>query len=167
LCIDLLQRLGKGGIGSIVALENTDLKQAYDRLSGEYENSQDAAEEVSDRIDSVESVAEDLFEEWEAEIEQFNNAEFKRSSASQLRDTRSRYSGMLTSMRRSEQSMQPVLQTFRDNVLFLKHNLNAQAIGSLKGEFASLEQEIEVLIREMNRSIAESNKFIDELQATG
>jgi len=62
--------------------------------------------------------------------------------------------------------MQPVLQTFRDNVLFLKHNLNAQAIGSLKGEFASLEQEIEVLIREMNRSIAESNKFIDELQAT-
>ena len=112
-------------------------------------------------------MAEDLFEEWEAEIEQFNNAEFKRSSASQLRDTRSRYSGMLTSMRRSEQSMQPVLQTFRDNVLFLKHNLNAQAIGSLKGEFASLEQEIEVLIREMNRSIAESNKFIDELQATG
>ena len=60
-----------------------------------------------------------------------------------------------------------MLQTFRDNVLFLKHNLNAQAIGSLKGEFASLEQEIEVLIREMNRSIAESNKFIDELQATG
>jgi len=152
--------------GSIVALENTDLKQAYDRLSGEYENSQDAAEEVSDRINSVESVAEDLFEEWEAEIEQFNNAEFKRSSANQLRDTRSRYSGMLSSMRRSEQSMQPVLQTFRDNVLFLKHNLNAQAIGSLKGEFASLEQEIEVLIREMNQSIAESNKFIDELQAT-
>jgi len=151
--------------GSIVALENTDLKQAYDRLNGEYENSQDAAAEVSDRINSVESVAEDLFEEWAEEIEQFTNPDFKRSSSSQLRDTRSRYSGMLASMRRSEQSMAPVLETFRDNVLFLKHNLNAQAIGSLRGEFASLEQDIAVLIREMNRSIAESNKFIDELQA--
>ena len=151
--------------GSIVALENTDLKQAYDRLSNEYENSQDAAEEVTDRINSVESVAEDLFEEWEKEIEQYTNADYKRTSASQLRDTRTRYNGMLSTMRRSEQSMQPVLQTFRDNVLFLKHNLNAQAIGSLKGEFASLEEDIAVLIREMNKSIAESDKFIDELRA--
>lgn len=71
---------------------------------------------------------------------------------------------MLSTMRRSEESMQPVLRTFRDNVLFLKHNLNAQAIGSLKGEFATLEDDIAVLIREMNKSISESNKFIEELR---
>ncbi len=150
--------------GSIVALQNTDLKQAYDKLSAEYEDSQAAAEEVTDRIDAVENVAKALFKEWETEIEQYTNAEFKRSSTSQLRDTRTRYNGMLSTMRQSEQSMQPVLRTFRDNVLFLKHNLNAQAIGSLRGEFASLEDDIAVLIREMNRSIAESNKFIEELR---
>ncbi len=150
--------------GSIVSLQNTDLKQAYDKLSAEYEGSQDAAEAVTDRINSVESVAEALFKEWEAEIAQFTNPDFKRTSASQLRETRSRYSGMLSTMRQSEQSMQPVLRTFRDNVLFLKHNLNAQAIGSLRGEFASLEDDIALLIREMNRSIAESNQFIEELR---
>jgi len=150
--------------GSIVALQNTDLKQAYDRLSSEYEDSQDAAQAVTDRINSVESVATALFREWEGEIDQYSNADFKRSSTTQLRDTRNRYSGMLTTMRQSEESMQPVLQTFRDNVLFLKHNLNAQAIGSLKGEFASLENDIAVLIREMNKSIAESNQFIEELR---
>ena len=150
--------------GSIVALQNTDLKQAYDRLSSEYEDSQDAAQAVTDRINSVESVATALFREWEGEIDQYSNADFKRSSTTQLRDTRSRYSGMLTTMRQSEESMQPVLQTFCDNVLFLKHNLNAQAIGSLKGEFASLENDIAVLIREMNKSIAESNQFIEELR---
>jgi len=151
--------------GSIVALQNTDLKQAYDRLSAEYEDSQAAAEQVANRIDSVESVAAKLFKEWETEIDQYTNADFKRSSTAQLRDTKTRYGGMLSTMRRSEQSMQPVLQTFRDNVLFLKHNLNAQAIGSLKGEFASLENDIAVLIREMNRSIAESNEFIEGLRS--
>ncbi len=150
--------------GSIVALQDTDLKRAYDQLSSEYEDSQAAAQSVTDRINSVESVASALFKEWEGEIDQYSNPEFKRSSTAQLRDTRQRYSGMLSTMRRSEESMQPVLRTFRDNVLFLKHNLNAQAIGSLKGEFASLENDIAVLIREMNKSISESNQFIEELR---
>lgn len=152
--------------GSIVTLQDTDLKQAYDKLSAEYEDSQDAAQAVTDRINSVESVANALFKEWEVEIDQYTNPDFKRTSTTQLRDTRSRYNGMMTTMRRSEQSMQPVLRTFRDNVLFLKHNLNAQAIGSLRGEFASLEDDIEVLIREMNRSISESNEFIEGLRST-
>ena len=150
--------------GSVVALQNTDLKQAYDKLSAEYEDSEDAASVVTDRINSIESVANELFKEWEAEIDQYTNADFKRTSTAQLRDTRTRYADMMATMRRSEQSMQPVLSTFRDNVLFLKHNLNAQAIGSLRGEFASLEKDISVLINEMNRSIAESNEFIEGLQ---
>lgn len=153
--------------GSIVTLQNTDLAKAYKKLSAEYEDSQEAAQLVTDRIDSVAAVATALFKEWQNEIEQFSNAEYKRSSTAQLRETRSRYDGMLASMRKSEASMQPVLDTFRDNVLFLKHNLNAQAIGSLKGEFASLQDDIAVLIREMNRSIAESDKFISNLRSSG
>jgi len=146
--------------GSVVGIENTDLKKAYDKLNGEFEDSTDAAEEVSDRIDKVEAVAKALFKEWEKEIEQYTKPEFKRTSTRQLKETRVKYNEMLASMHRSEESMKPVLNTFRDNVLFLKHNLNAQAIGSLKGEFASLKSDIAVLIEEMNRSIAESDRFI-------
>ncbi len=152
--------------GSVVELQNTDLKQAYDRLNAEYEDSASAAQEVTDRINSVEAVATALFREWGDEIDQYTNADFKSSSTRQLQDTRTRYDGMLVTMRKSEASMQPVLNTFRDNVLFLKHNLNAQAIGSLKGEFASLKDDISVLIRDMNRSIAESDRFIAELQSS-
>lgn len=150
--------------GSVVTLQETDVKRAYDKLNAAYEDSQDAAEAVTGRINSVESVADVLFKEWESEIEQFSNASYKQTSTAQLRATRSRYNDMLSSMRQSEQSMQPVLNTFRDNVLILKHKLNAQAIGLLKGEFASLEDDIAALIREMNRSISESNQFIEELR---
>jgi Skp family chaperone for outer membrane proteins len=149
--------------GSIVEIQETDLKKAYDKLNSEYEDSTDAAEEVSDRIDKVEAVAIALFKEWEQEIGQYTNQNFKRTSTQQLKSTRSKYDEMLASMRRAEKSMAPVLSTFRDNVLFLKHNLNAQAIGSLKGEFESLKGDISALIDEMNRSIAESDRFIAEL----
>lgn len=152
--------------GSVVQLKNTDLKKAYDKLNGEYEDSVEAAEEVSDRISSVEKVADDLFKEWKAEIGQYQNAEYRRTSQSQLNATKARYRDMLATMKKAEASMQPVLNTFRDNVLFLKHNLNAQAIGSLRSEFSSLSSDINRLIDSMNRSIASSNNFIANMKTT-
>ena len=73
----------------------------------------------------------------------------------------------MSTMRRAEASMDPVLKSFRNNVLYLKHNLNAQAIGALRSEFAGLESDIATLIADMNRSIADSDQFIRELDAGG
>lgn len=149
---------------SVVQLKETDLKRSYDKLNAEYEASKDAAENVSSRIDKVEAVAGALFEEWEAELALYKNAEFRRSSKVKLEKTRVRYKEMLSSMHRAEKSMEPVLQIFQDNVLYLKHNLNAQAIGSLKGEFASLKREIGRLVSQMNQAIDTSNKFIADIK---
>jgi len=149
--------------GAVVKVENTNLKKAYEKLNAEYEASQEAAENVSERIDKVASVAEDLFTEWEAELQLYKNQDLRRTSAEKLKKTRRHYQTMLASMRRAEKSMTPVLDTFQDNVLFLKHNLNAQAIGSLRSEFSNLKVEIERLIQSMNEAIDTSNKFIAEL----
>jgi hypothetical protein len=67
-------------------------------------------------------------------------------------------------MRRAEQSMDPVLKLFNDQVLFLRHNLNARAIGALENELGSIEQATAELIREMERSIAQANRFIDSMK---
>lgn len=146
--------------GSVVELKNTDLKQAYDRLEEEYTDCEKAAQKVSDRIDRVENVSEALFDEWKDELELYENKDLRRASKKQFQATRSRYRKMLDSMHTAEKSMEPVLKTFRDNVLFLKHNLNAQAIGSLQSEFSSLEKDIDGLIRKMNAAIEQSNTFI-------
>ena len=149
---------------SVVKLKDTDLKRAYDKLNGEYEKSKAAAEKVSDRIDNVESVAEALFEEWEDELGQYQSKELRRSSKEQLKRTENRYKEMLASMHQAEASMDPVLRILNDNVLFLKHNLNAQAIGSLQAEFANLKGEIDVLIAKMNSAIESSNQFIADIK---
>ena len=144
-------------------LEETDLKKAYDALNAEYEKSEKAADAVSSRISSVESVAEDLFDEWEDELDQYQSKALRDSSKKQLKQTKVKYEEMLASMKRAEASMPPVLRIFRDNVLFLKHNLNAQAIGSLESEFTNLKGEIDSLILKMNEAIASSNQFINEM----
>jgi len=48
----------------------------------------------------------------------------------------------------------------RDQVLFLKHNLNAKAIASLQEEFGSIKADIAVLISDMEASISEADEFI-------
>ena len=147
-----------------VNFDGGDLEKTYDRLNAEYESSVSEAEDVSERIDAVESVAEDLFREWEQELDQYSRADLRRSSASLLNDTRKRYGQMMTSMRRAERSMAPVLEAFHDQVLVLKHNLNARAIGSLRNELDGIERDTAKLIKQMQAAIAEANTFIDAME---
>nr|WP_150299896.1 DUF2959 domain-containing protein [Pseudomonas profundi] len=149
---------------SIVQIKDQDLAARYDRLNDEYEDSKAAAQSVTDRIDAVEDVSEALFDEWEEEIELYSNANLKRQSAAKLSQTRRQYQGLIRAMRSAEARMAPVLQAFQDQVLFLKHNLNARAIDSLQGELGTIETDVAQLIREMEKSIAESEAFISSLQ---
>jgi transketolase len=151
---------------SVIRLEESDLKRAYDSLNHEFESSENAAQEVTDRIAKVESVAKALFEEWQKELALYENKKLKAASKKQLTQTKTRYQDMLKSMRQAERRMQPVLNNFRDNVLYLKHNLNAQAIGSLRGEFGNLKADINNLIERMNQSIKRSNDFIRNMQSS-
>lgn len=148
-----------------VNFDGGDLEKTYDRLNSEYERSLAEAGDVSDRIDAVENVAEDLFSEWEQELEQYSRADMRRTSAGLLKDTRSRYGRLMTSMRRAESSMEPVLEAFHDQVLFLKHNLNARAIGALRNELDSIERDTAKLIGQMQKAIAEANAFIDSMES--
>jgi ElaB/YqjD/DUF883 family membrane-anchored ribosome-binding protein len=147
-----------------VQFDGGDLEELYDRLNSEYEDSVAEADNVRGRIDEVESVSEDLFDEWQAELGEFSSVEMRRNSEKMLRDTRTRFTQMMTAMRRAEQSMDPVLEAFQDQVLYLKHNLNARAIGALKGELASIERDTAQLIANMQSAIDEADAFIRSMQ---
>ena len=67
-------------------------------------------------------------------------------------------------MHRAEDRMDPVLAAFRDQVLYLKHNLNARALASLEATSVGLQQDINDLIAEMEGSIEEASAFIDEMR---
>ena len=141
-----------------------DLEKTYDRLKADFDKSEARANAVKERIAKVETVANDLFVEWDKEIQQMENSALASQSRDKLRTTREKYQSLHASMKQAETSMDPVLKQFRDQVLYLKHNLNAQAVASLRGEAVDVEQEIQKLITEMNNSIKQADEFIRGLE---
>jgi hypothetical protein len=148
---------------ALVAFDGGDLEDIYDRMNAEYEDSVDSADGVRERIDSVESVAEDLFAEWEDEIEEYSDDDLKRQSQRLLRETRNEYGDVVTAMHRAEAAMAPVLTLFNDQVLFLRHNLIARAIGALETELGTIERATAELITEMERAIDEASRFVEAM----
>ncbi|MEE1675930.1 DUF2959 domain-containing protein [Agarivorans aestuarii] len=149
---------------TLTNFDGGDLEDIYDEVNAQYKDSKAAAETVSERIDEVDSVAEALFDEWQDELEQYQSASLKAESKQQLADTRKRYAAMLKAMRRAEAQMDPVLTRLNDNQLYLKHNLNARAIGAVGKEFTRLEQDVADVIKQMSKAIAESDKFIASMK---
>ena len=140
-----------------------ELQKKYEKLNAEYERCESKAQAVRDRIDSVETVAGALFDEWKSELDQYSDDSLRRASKIKLEETKSRYTQLIRAMKRAEKRMDPVLSAFHDQVLFLKHNLNAQAIASIRDELVSVETDIDSLIKEMETSIREADAFIKEM----
>lgn len=146
-----------GGTGS-------DLEKTYGRLKADLDSCRSGAEDARKRIRDMDRVAEDLFAEWNSEIAQFSNPAFAADSRRKLSETRSKYQQLAGSLRSAESTMEPVLKSFQEHVLYLKHNLNAAAIGSLKGEATRIETQIRDLIVQMNGSIQQADAFIRTLE---
>lgn len=148
---------------ALTQFEGGDLQKAYQSTKDAYESSQEAADEVSERIDAVASVSDALFDEWQEELKQITSDRLRRDSSNKLKTTQRKYSNLMRAMRRAESKMTPVLAALKDNMLYLKHNLNAAAIGSLEQEYKVIKSDINLLIAEMNQSIQSSNAFIETL----
>lgn len=151
----------------ISGFQGGDLKRAYDTLNDEYVRCDAQANDVHKRIASVEDVAKDLFEEWQNELAHYKSSELRSASKAELAQTKQRYEGMIGAMKRAENKMQPVLDAFHDQVLFMKHNLNAQAIASLQTNVSSIEADVGRLIQEMDAAIKEANAFIASMNTGG
>ena len=115
---------------------------------------------MENRIKKVEQVAQDLFTEWENEIKLIQKREFRNKSYQKLQATKAKFARLDRAMNTARARMTPVLTTQRDYVLYLKHNLNAQAIGSLKGEVENIEADMERLVRDIGRSVEEAEAFL-------
>lgn len=139
------------------------LEKRYRQLQSDYDDASLRVTAVHKRVQDVETVAGDLFAEWEKENAQIETESLRRMSRQQLSDTRARYAEMLAALKKSEQSMDPVLRKFHDYVLALKHTLNAQAVAALGGESAKIQADISRLIEDMNASITRADEFIRQM----
>ncbi|BDC49944.1 DNA repair ATPase [Bryobacterales bacterium F-183] len=150
---------------SVTGFDGGDLEKLYKNLEGEYERVDSRAKKVTDKIQSIDKVATDLFTEWNAEIAEMGNRTLRADSEKLLRETQAQHRSLMRQMRSSEAKMQPVLRVFRDQVLYLKHNLNARALTSLKKSVGAVDGDVAALIRDIELSTKEADKAIAHLKA--
>ena len=149
---------------SVVQYDGGDLQKQYDKMSSQLERCENRALEVTQRIKDVDHVASDLFKEWARETKQYQNPAFRRDSEKKLSETKTRYGEMIAAMRHAEASIKPVLAVFRDQTLYLKHNLNAKALASLQDESEKMSTDVNALIHELSIAIAEADRFINDMK---
>ena len=150
---------------SVSGFEGGNLEKTYKKLNGHFEDAEGRAKKVTDKIQSIDKVATDLFTEWNGEITQMSNRQLKTDSERMLRDAQTRHRTLMRSMHSTEAKMQPVLQVFRDQVLYLKHNLNARAITSLKKNVVEINDDVAALIKDIELSTQEADKTIASLKS--
>lgn len=148
---------------NIIVVEDEALEKRYRLLKMQFDISVTKANGVRDNIRLIEEVSEALFSEWESELDQYSSRSLKSQSRRQLKLTRQQYARLIKAMYKAESKIKPVLAAFRDQVLFLKHNLNAQAIASLQHELLEITVDISQLIMAMEHSISEANSFVNVL----
>jgi hypothetical protein len=149
----------------LTGFQGGSLEKNYKKLNGEYEKAADSAQKLHDRIGSIDQVSSDLFKEWQKEIDGMENKKLRQQSAGMLRQSRLSEAVYLKSMRQTEARMAPVITAFHDQVTFLKHNLNARAIGSLKGTSAKMSTDVDVLMVSIDGSMAQADTLISSLNA--
>ena len=150
---------------SVTGFDGGDLEKVYNKLNREYERAENRANAVSERIDAIEDVAKRLFKEWDREIAEIQNQSLRSKSRVLLKDTQDHYQVLIGKMKRAESDMEPVLTAYRDQVLFLKHNLNAKAIDSLKDTVVELNDDVAALVKDLEASISEADSFIASLES--
>ncbi|MCW5769754.1 MAG: DUF2959 domain-containing protein [Phycisphaeraceae bacterium] len=150
---------------SVTGVETGELEKKYSAVKKQYDRCEDRAKAVNARIKDVERVATALFKEWNAELDQYSSSEMRATSKRQLDDTKIKYDALLSTMKQAAAKMDPVLAAFKDQTLFLKHNLNARAIASLQQTSGQIQSDVQTLVAEMEQAINEANAFIQEMQA--
>ena len=148
----------------LTGFQGGELEKMYRRLQSDYDSSAAKADTLRKRIREMDQIANDMFTEWQKEDASISTPSLRQQSEDQLQTTRRRYQDLYQATTRAERSIEPVLTKFKDYVLFFKHNLNAQAIGSLQGESSQIQMDISRLIEDMNHSISEAERFMKENQ---
>lgn len=147
----------------IVNIRDTSLEQRYQLLQRQYDFCKSKTDDVRHRILAIEEVSGSLFKEWNEELGQYSNRTLRTKSRKQLKASKQQYTRLIKTMRKAESRIHPVLSAFKDQVLFLKHNLNAQAIAALQHEFIEIGIDISQLIEVMEITIKEASQFVSTL----
>jgi hypothetical protein len=146
--------------GKLIQAQAEELESLHGDLNDVLDTCEDDLEDLREHIAELEGQSADLFEEWSADLELFDNPRLRAKSERMLDDTRQRFERFVAALGNAEVAIDPVLSAYQDYVLFFNHNLNPRAIVTLEDTYPELLEDVAALKRTMNKTLKETDDFI-------
>lgn len=139
----------------------TELDAQIETLTKTYEQSEDVATNLKKQMKAVDRLAKGLFIEWRRELRQYDNKNLRAKSAENLKKTKQQYQALYAAMKKSYQSVTPLLSLLHDNQLYLKHNRSSVAMQGFQQEVESAGTHMDSIVEDIELSIEESQAFAE------
>lgn len=153
-------------LAALIGHDGGELEKKYTRLKKAVDRSREATDDLDARLDAIDQVSGDLFAEWESELDEYSSASLRADQERKLGIARRQFAAMRSRMQTARDRVDPVMAVLNDNVLFLKHSLNAQALSALRGQAAAIEAQVTTLIQDMQTAIDDADAFIASLRGS-
>ena len=146
---------------ALMADDAKDRKKLYRDLQKEMESTQKRRAEIITRVGAMAADADTLFKSWEVSAAAIESQSLRARSEERLKKTKANYAEIGAAGRKAAELYEPVMKTLADKVRYLGHDLNAEAVASLKPDAEKLNKDVEKLGKAIDDTIATTNANIN------
>ncbi|MCK6460067.1 MAG: DUF2959 domain-containing protein [Planctomycetes bacterium] len=138
-----------------------DAVKAYEKLVDTVENSEDQADELRNRIEKMQAEAVPVFDQWTKDLEAYSNPEMRQRSQARLSAARERYDAVVAAVEPVLVEYEAINQSFRDHVLFLKHDMNPAALATIQDDVRRIAKDAASLDGRFNSGRAAAMAYVE------
>ena len=149
---------------SLFADDADNRKKIYNNIQKEMENTEKRRGKIVEEAAKMNAEADALFKDWTNSTAAIESPDLRKRSEERLNATKASYAEIGTAAQKAGDMYGPFMKALQDQITFLGHDLNPDAVASLKPDAAKLNERADQLIRSIDDTIATSNKNIGALR---
>ena len=140
----------------------TEMADLHDDLESEVNKTEDEIDDLNDNIQSVESVAQVMFEDWQEDLAKYEDQQLRQKSQEELRQTQQNYNAMIAQLKSTHEKLVSLVPALKDQVLYVEHSINAGVKPQESEKLDDVREQVSSLIEELEGSIDRTQRFIEE-----
>jgi hypothetical protein len=118
-------------------------------------------------VEPMTRAADQLFLRWTKDLESFGNTRMRQRSQSRLDETRTRYQSILGATQAAQIALDSYNKDLRDHALFLRHDLNATSVESIRADVRLLNEQIQELDKRFDATTAAARAYVESTALYG
>jgi hypothetical protein len=149
---------------ALMADDATDRKKLYKSVQKEMDNTEKRRMKITEEAAKMKSEADTLFAQWAESAAAIENPDLRKRSEDRLEATKASYAEIEAVGQKAADLYPPFMKDLQDQITYLGHDLNAEAVASLKPEVAKLNEKAQALVRSLDDTIGTANQKISALR---